>query len=44
MIVKTLESRLVRPVAEHRGWKMIRSRNTLAMEEGTFWFVGKVLD
>ena len=44
MIVKTLESRLVKPVAEHRGWKRIRSRNTLVMEEGTFWFVGEVLD
>ena len=44
MIVKALESRLVKPVAEHRGWKRIRSRNTLAMEEGTFWFVGEVLD
>ena len=44
MIVKALESRLVKPVAEQRGWKRIRSRNTLAMEEGTFWFVGKVLD
>ena len=44
MIVKTLESRLVKPVAEHRGWKRIRSRNTLAVEEGIFWFVGEVLD
>ena len=44
MIVKALESRLVKPVAEHRGWKRIRSRNTLVMEEGTFWFVGEVLD
>ena len=42
MIVKALESRLVKPVAEHRGWK--RRRNTLVMEEGTFWFVGEVLD
>ena len=25
MIVKALESRLVRPVIEHRGWKRIRS-------------------
>ena len=44
MIVKTLESRLVKPVAEHRGWKRIRNRNTLAMEEGSFCFVGEVLD
>ena len=44
MIVKTLESRLVKTVAEHRGWKRIRSRNTLAMEEGIFWFVGEVLN
>ena len=44
MIVKALESRLVKPVAEHRGWKRIRSRNTLAMEEGIFWFVGEVSD
>ncbi|GIR89936.1 MAG: hypothetical protein CM15mP88_3050 [Pseudomonadota bacterium] len=44
MILKALESRLVKPVAEHRGWKRIRSRNTLVMEEGTFWFVGEVLD
>ena len=44
MIVKALESRLVKPVAEHRGWKRIRSRNTLAMEDGTFWFLGEVLD
>ena len=44
MILKALESRLVKPVAEQKGWKRIRSRNTLAMEEGTFWFVGEVLD
>ena len=44
MIVKALESRLVKPVAEHRGWNRIRSRNVLVMEEGTFWFVGEVLD
>ena len=44
MIVKALESRLVKPVAEHRGWKRIRSRNTLVMEEGTFWLVDEVLD
>ena len=44
MIVKALESRLVKPVAEHRRWKRIRNRNTLAMEEGIFWFVGEVLD
>ena len=44
MIVKALEIRLVKPVAEHRGWKRIRRRNTLAMEEGVFWFVGEVLD
>ena len=44
MILKALESRLVKPVAEHRGWKRIRSRNTLAIEEGTFWFVGELLD
>ena len=44
MILKALESRLVKPVAEHRGCKRIRSRNTLVMEEGTFWFVGEVLD
>ena len=42
MILKALESRLVKPVAEHRGWKRIR--NTLVMEEGTFWFVGEVSD
>ena len=44
MILKALESRLVKPVAEHRGWKRIRSRNTLVMEERTFWFVGEVSD
>ena len=44
MILKALESRLVKPVAEHRGWKRISSRKTLAMEEGIFWFVGEVLD
>jgi len=44
MIVKALERRLVKLVAEHRGWKRIRNRNTLAMEDGTFWFVGEVLD
>ena len=44
MIVMALESRLVKPVAEHRGWKRIRSRNTLVMEKGTFWFVGEVSD
>ena len=44
MILKALESRLVKPVAEHRGWKRIGSRNNLAMEEDIFWFVGEVLD
>ena len=44
MTVKALESRLVKLVAEYRGWKRLRSRNTLAMEVGTFWFVGEVLD
>ena len=44
MIVKALESKLVKPVAEHKGWKRIRRKNTLAMEEGIFWFVGEVLD
>ena len=44
MILKALESRLVKPVAEHRAWKRIRSSNTLAVDEGIFWFVGEVLD
>ena len=34
MIVKALESRLVKPVAEHRGWKRIRSMEYLGYGRG----------
>ncbi len=33
-IVKALESRLVRPVAEHRGWKRIKSMEYLGYGRG----------
>ena len=36
MIVKALESRLVKPVAEHRGWKRIRRRNTWLWKRVSF--------
>ena len=34
MILKALESRLVKPVAEHRGWKRIRSMEYLGYGRG----------
>ena len=34
MIVKALESRLVKPVAVHRGWKRIRSMEYLGYGRG----------
>ena len=34
MIVKALESRLVKPVAEHRGWKRKRSMEYLSYGRG----------
>ena len=34
MILKALESRLVKPVAEHRGWKRIRSIEYLGYGRG----------
>ena len=35
MILKALESRLVKPVAEHRGWKRIRSMEYLGDGRGS---------
>ena len=34
MILKALESRLVKPLAEHRGWKRIRSMEYLGYGRG----------
>ena len=34
MILKALESRLVKPVVEHRGWKRIRSMEYLGYGRG----------
>ena len=34
MILKALESRLAKPVAEHRGWKRIRSMEYLGYGRG----------
>ena len=34
MILKALECRLVKPVAEHRGWKRIRSMEYLGYGRG----------
>ena len=34
MILKALESRLVKPIAEHRGWKRIRSMEYLGYGRG----------
>ena len=34
IILKALESRLVKPVAEHRGWKRIRSMEYLGYGRG----------
>ena len=34
MILKALESRLIKPVAEHRGWKRIRSMEYLGYGRG----------
>ena len=34
MILKALKSRLVKPVAEHRGWKRIRSMEYLGYGRG----------
>ena len=40
MILKALESRLVKPVAEHRGWKRIRSMEYLGYGRGYLLVLG----